>query len=283
MQLIRQFMIASVSLALVACQQGTPGAASKDPAKDAAKAPDPGMETIATVDGHAVTRNLLESYVKTATGRAFSELQPEQKTEALDALVRAHVVAAQSQKDGLDKDKEVTSALELARLEVLQRAAQQKYLKDKTPTEQELRAEYETQISRMPRTEYRARHILVQTETFANELMARLKKGEKFDKLAAKDSMDATKERGGDLGWFTPQSMVKPFSDAVMALKKGETTAKPVQTQYGWHIIRLEDTREVEAPAFDSVKSQLGQMVYGKKFRAYQDELLKTAKVEKKL
>ena len=275
MKILRFVALASLAT-LAACQQG---------GKDAAKttdASDPSAEVVATVDGTNLTRGTFDFYVKAATGKAPADLTPEQRQDALDSLVRMQLIASQAQKDGLDKDHEIAAALTLSRLDVLQRALQQQYLKDKTPTEQELRAEYETQLAQMPRTEYHARHILVQTEEAANQLLARLKKGEKFERVA-RESLDSSKDNGGDLGWFSPQSMVKPFSDAVMTLKKGETTAKPVQTQFGWHIIRLDDTREVQPPPFDAVQPQLGQVVLAKKFKGYSDELLKTAKVEKKL
>jgi peptidyl-prolyl cis-trans isomerase C len=135
----------------------------------------------------------------------------------------------------------------------------------------------------MPKTEYRARHVLVQTEDFAKAVIARINKGERFEDAAKRDSLDGSKERGGDLGWFTPQTMVKPFADAVMALKKGEMTQAPVQSQFGWHVIKLEDTRDVQPPPFDQVKDQLNNVVLAKKFKTYADELKKTAKIENKL
>jgi len=122
----------------------------------------------------------------------------------------------------------------------------------------------------------------VATEQFAGKIVAELEKGAKFEDVAKRESMDS-KENGGDLGWFTPDRMVKPFADAVAALKPGEFTHAPVQTQFGWHIIKLEETREMAPPAYDSVKQRVEQMVQGKKFKAYVDELMKTAKVEKKL
>lgn len=265
-----------VALGLTACQGG--GSAAPDAAKD------PGAETVATIDGKTISRNLLDFYIKAASGgRDPAEISAEQKKEALDSLLRGFVVANQATKDKVDQEKDVASQLELMRLEVLQRAVQAKYLKDKTPTEAELRAEYDTQVAQMPKTEYRARHVLVQTEDFAKAIIARINKGEKFEDAARRDSLDGSKERGGDLGWFTPQSMVKPFADAVMALKKGEMTQAPVQSQFGWHVIKLEDTRDVQPPPFDQVKQQLGQVVLAKKFKAYAEELEKTAKIEKKL
>jgi peptidyl-prolyl cis-trans isomerase C len=132
----------------------------------------------------------------------------------------------------------------------------------------------------MARSEYRARHILLQNEGFANEILARLKAGEKFETLA-RQSLDPSGKDGGDLGWSPPDRFVKPFSDALVALKKGETTAKPVRSQFGWHIIRLDDIRDrPPPPPFEQVKEQLVPAVQAKKLEAYTDELVKAAKVE---
>jgi peptidyl-prolyl cis-trans isomerase C len=135
----------------------------------------------------------------------------------------------------------------------------------------------------MPKTQYHARHILVTSQDAAQKIIDELKKGAKFEDLAKKDSIDSSKDQGGDLGWFTPTNMVKPFADAVQSLKKGEITQSPVQSQYGWHVIQLVDTRDTPVPPLDQVKDRVAQLVETKKFRAYQDELLKTAKVEKNL
>ncbi len=137
-------------------------------------------------------------------------------------------------------------------------------------------------MAQLPKLEYHARHILVATEAFAGKIVAELEKGAKFDDVAKRESMDS-KENGGDLGWFTPDRMVKPFADAVVALKPGEYTHAPVQTQFGWHIIKLEETRDLAAPPYENVKQRVEQMVQAKKFKSYVDDLMKTAKVEKKL
>jgi peptidyl-prolyl cis-trans isomerase C len=276
MKIIPTLFVTS-ALLIAGCKPSGSTAAAPDAAKDA------GADAVATIDGKTISRSTYDFFIRAATGKTSADLSPEQRQEALDSLIRLQLTAAQAEKDGLAKDKDTAAALDLSRLDVLQRAEQQRYLKDKTPSEQELRAEYDAQVALMPHNEFRASHILVKEESTANDILARLKKGEKFEAVAAKDSLDATKQKGGDLGWFTPQTMVKPFSDAVLALKKGETTSKPVQTQYGWHIIRLDDTRDVQPPPFDQVKGQLTQVVLGKKFKAYSDELLKAAKVERKL
>jgi peptidyl-prolyl cis-trans isomerase C len=273
---ISRVLCVGVALGLAACQGG--GGAAPDAAKD------PGAETVATIDGQAISRNLLDFYIKAASGgRDAAEIPAEQRKEALDSLLRGFAVANQAAKDKVDQESEVAAQLELMRLEVLQRAVQANYLKDKTPTEAELRAEYETQVAQMPKTEYRARHILVQTEEFAKVAIDRINKGAKFDDIARRDSLDGSKERGGDLGWFTPQTMVKPFADAVMTLKKGQMTQTPVQSQFGWHVIKLEDSRDVQPPPFEQVKDQLGNVVLAKKFKTYADDLKKTAKIENKL
>lgn len=154
---------------------------------------------------------------------------------------------------------------------------------DYRPTEQELRAEYETQVAAMPNVEYHARHILVATEPFAQSLIDKIKGGASFEDIAKKESMDNSKASGGDLGWFTPARMVPEFSKAVAELKKGQMTDKPVKTECGYHIIKLEDTRPTSPPDFDQVKERLGPMVQQKKVQAYVNELKKDMKIEKKL
>ena len=241
-----------------------------------------GTEAVATVNGKAISRNTFEYYVKGVTGKEASESTAEQKQQLLDTLIRGLLVADQAEKDGLGRDGETRAMLELTRVNVLQQAAQKRLLKDYTPSEAELRAEYDAQLATLPKTEYHARHILVATEERAKKLIADLEKGARFEDLARRESMDPSKDNGGDLGWFTPDRMVQPFSAAVEALAKGTYTKAPVQTQYGWHIIRLDETREVAAPPFDGVKDRLVQIVEAKKYKTYADDLVKTAKVERK-
>ncbi len=265
-------LVTAALLALAACQP-------KGTAPQTAAAGPP----VATVDGKPIDRDLYEFYVKGVTGKPASELSADQRSQALDNLVRARVIAEAADKNGTSTNKDTASMIELSRLNVIQQAASEQYLKDKKATDQELRAEYETQVSAMPRLEYHARHILVATEPFATKIVGELEKGTKFEDLAKRESMDSSKDSGGDLGWFTPDRMVKPFSEAVMTLKPGEYTHKPVQTQYGWHVIKLEETRDLAPPPFDQVKQRLDQVVQGKKFKGYVDDLMKTAKVEKTL
>jgi peptidyl-prolyl cis-trans isomerase C len=267
----RLLLLAVPLVALVACQPKSPTSAPADTSPP-----------VATVNGEPISRDLYEFAVKAATGgKSSADLTAQQRGLVLDNLIAGRVVAEQAVKDGLDKNGDTPFVLQLTQTNVLDQAMEQRYLKDKKPTEEELRAEYQTQLAAMPKTEYHARHILVKDEGTASQIIQQLDKGEKFDVLAKQDSLDASKSNGGDLGWFTPARMVPAFAGAVVALKPGEYTHRPVQTQYGWHVIQLLDTRETTPPPFDQVRQRLEQSVQAKKFKAYVDELMHGAKVQK--
>jgi peptidyl-prolyl cis-trans isomerase C len=284
-----RILIPCVLLLLVACQpKGTAPAAATAGASGAGSAPAAASDNsapVAVVNGTPISRQLFEFYAKgMANKKSYADLTPEQKDQALDNLIRALVVEQEAVKEGLDKDPNIAPILVLSQWNVLQQSLSERYLKDKQPTEQEARAEYETQVGMLPKQEYHASHILVATEPFATKIIAELDKGGNFAEIAKRESMDPSKNNGGDIGWLTPDRMMKPFADALVSLKKGEYTHKPVQTQYGWHIIRLDETREVTPPAFDQpqIRQRLEQVVQGKKFKTYSDGLMKTAQIEKK-
>ena len=255
-------------LALVACK----------PSENA-----PAVKPVATVNGTAISREAFDFYVKNVAGKASSDLTAEQRAQLLDNLLRAEIVAQQAEKEGLDKTGDTASQLFLMRLQVLEQAKSEDYLKDKKASDAELREEYDKRIAAMPKTQYKARHILVNNEDAAKAIIAQLKKGAKFEDLAKAQSLDSSKNSGGDLGWFSPGNMVKPFADAVATLKKGEFTHEPVKTEYGWHVIRLDDTRDTPVPPLEQVKTQVEQLVQQGKWKTYADDLLKAAKVEKNL
>jgi peptidyl-prolyl cis-trans isomerase C len=261
-------------VALAACQSKSPSGTASESSTSSSS------PTVATVDGMPISRDFYEFYIKGVTGKTSSDLSPEQRTQALDNLIRAQLIAEEADKEGLTKQPETAELIKMERLNVLEQALSQKYLAGKQPTDDELKAEYDSEVAKLPKTEYHARHILVATQPFAEKIVQRLKAGEKFDDLAKAESMDSSKSNGGDLGWFTLDHMVKPFADAVSTLKVGQYTADPVQTQYGWHVIQLLGTRPVSPPPFDQVKQRLVQVVQAKKFRDYTDDLLKQAKVE---
>jgi peptidyl-prolyl cis-trans isomerase C len=264
----------AAALALTACSKP----AATDPAPDAPPAKPP----LVTVNGKPISNELYEDYVKALTqGKSSAELPPEDREQIKENLVRLQVIAQQAEKDGLASDPEIASRLELARINLLQQASAQRYLKDRTPTEAELRAEYQVQLESTPLVEYHARHILVSGEDVAQKIIGQLGTGMDFATLAKRFSSDkASAAKGGDLDWFAPNAMVKPFSDAVALLKNGEYTRTPVQTQFGWHVIQLLGTRDRAPPAFEAVQEQLKQLVLRKKYQAYADELMETAQVD---
>jgi peptidyl-prolyl cis-trans isomerase C len=243
----------------------------------------PTSPPVATVNGTPISRAEFDSFLRSLLqGKPVPpNLTAEQKSQVLDQLITMQLLSAQAVKDGADKDPEVTATLDVARMHILADGESQHYLKTQEPTDAELKAEYDSDVSQMDKTEYHARHILVPTKEKAEALIKKIKGGAKFEDVAKAESTDNSKTNGGDLGWFTTNHMVKPFGDAVKNLKKGEMTQEPVQTQYGWHIIKLEDTRDVTPPPFDQVKAQVQKNLIQKKLLAYIDDLKKNAKIEK--
>jgi peptidyl-prolyl cis-trans isomerase C len=244
----------------------------------------PSSPPVAVVNGTPISRAEFDVYVKNLLQGKQQELTADQKSQVLDELISMQLLAANAEKDGLQNDPDTQAQLQLLRTRVLADAASQKYLKSQQPSDVELHAEYETAVAGMDKTEYKARHILVASKDLADQLIKKLKAGAKFEDLVKANSTDnGSKNNGGDLGWFNTSRMVKPFGDAVKNLKKGEVTPEPVQTQYGWHVIQLEDTRDATPPPFDQVKSQLTTSAVRKKLQVYVADLKKDAKIERKL
>jgi peptidyl-prolyl cis-trans isomerase C len=271
-QWTRVSTVAVITILLAACGKGqqagvAPAATDK-----------PAAPPVAIVDGTPISRDAYDDYLKgLLRGKPVSDVTADEKNQVLDQMINMQLIAAQAEKDGLEKDPDVATRVALLRTQILADAAAQKYVKSNEPSDQELHAAYDAATDK---TEYHASHILVPTKEKADQLIKKIKGGAKFEDIAKSDSTDNSKANGGDLGWFTTARMVKPFGDAVKGLKKGEITTDPVQTQYGWHIIKLEDTRD--AP-FDQMKGQLTNVIMQKKFQEYIDGLKKTAKIEKKL
>ena len=276
---IRIATVIAFAVSVSACGKGQQ-AAPAAPEKAAAPASPP----VATIDGTPISRVEYDTYLKSLLrGRPATELTTEQKNQVLDELINMQLLASQAVKEGVEKDPDVAAQLEVVRTRVLADAESQKYLKDKEPTDAELHAEYDSAVASMDKTEYHARHILLPSKEAAEAAIKKIKGGAKFEDVAKAESTDSSKTNGGDLGWFTLARMAKPFGDAVKGLKKGELTATPVQTQFGWHVIKLEDTRETSPPPFEQVKQQVNNGVMQKKLGAYVETLKKTAKIEKSL
>lgn len=236
--------------------------------------------TVAKVNGVAIPQARLDLMVKAAVAQGQPDTN-EMRNALRENLIAEEIIAQEAVKKGLDRDPEVVTQIELARQAVLIRAFQADYIRNNTISDAELRKEYEAVKSQMGDKEYKARHILVETEKEAKDIVAMLKKGNSFEKLAGERSIDSgSRDNGGELGWSPSAVYVKPFADALKNLKKGELTSQPVQTTFGWHIIQLDDVRAAVPPAFEEVKQNMQQRVLQRNFAELVESLRKKAKVQ---
>lgn len=265
--------LTAMLFALSACgKAGTPNAADKTAADTPA---------VATVNGKNLSAGSFDLYATSVARKPLGELTVDQKNQLLDQFIGMQLAADAAEKAALEKSKEVSTQLALTRMNILAEAEFKKYLDEHPIADAEVKAEYDTQITSLPK-EYHASHILVENKVIADSIIRDLKKGVDFAKLAKEQSKDPSGKNGGDLGWFTPDTMVKPFADALQTLEKGKFTEEPVQSQFGWHVILLQDTRTATPPNFDQVKDRVKQIVQRKKLQVFLEDLRKNAKIEKK-
>jgi peptidyl-prolyl cis-trans isomerase C len=235
---------------------------------------------VAKVNGIEIPQARFDLMVKAAIAQGQPD-STEMRNALRENLIAEEILVQEAVKKGLDRDPEVTTQIELARQAVLIRAFQADYIRNNTVSDAELRKEYETVKAQMGDKEYKSRHILVETEKEAKDIIATLNKGGSFEKLAGERSIDSgSKDNGGELGWSPSAVYVKPFSDALISLKKGEMTKQPVQTTFGWHVIKLDDVRTSVPPSFEEVKQNMQQRVLQRNFAATVEALRKKAKVQ---
>ena len=235
---------------------------------------------VAKVNGVVIPQSRLEFMVKAAAAQGQSD-SSEMRNALRENLITEEIIVQEALKKGLDRDPDVITQIELARQAILVRSYQTNYIKNNAVGDDVLRREYESVKAQMGDKEYKARHILVESEAEAKDIIASLKKGASFEKLAGEKSVDVgSKNNGGELGWSAAAAYVKPFADALQSLKKGNTTDKPVQTSFGWHVIRLEDIRPTVTPPFEEVKMNMQQRVLQRNFAATVQDLRGKAKVE---
>ncbi len=273
------FVILTVvgGLALSSCEQGGMTTATTD--KAISLPPVSRDDTAVLVNGRAISKQSVDVLAGEIAQRRGGENVPKDKI--VDELVKREILRQEAEKEQMLKDPSVAARLDNAIRMVLSQVAAEGLIKKLTPTEDEIKKEYDQRVGAMKASEYKARHILVEDEKTALDVIKRLGKGEKFDALAKKLSKDpGSKNSGGDLGWFPPQQMVPPFADAVIALKNGETTKAPIKTDFGWHVIQREDSREQEAPSYESVKAQVLSFMQSDKLQKYLEEQKSKAKVE---
>lgn len=264
------------SLVLTAAIAAAPAIA---PAQDAAA---DGNTSIASVNGEDYSLDLFRIFYTQRMQESGAQNTPAFQEQAFNEFLSMVVAAQEGEKRELADSADVKTALELQRMMILSNAALQSMGNDNPPTEDELREAYEKFKEQAKRTEYKARHILVDDQTKAEDLIKKLEAsdGENFDKLARENSLGPTAEKGGDLGWFDARQMVKPFSEAVGTLEAGSFTDQPVQTQFGWHVILLEDTRTAEPPSFEEARPNLVAAVKRQKVADELNALRENAKVD---
>jgi peptidyl-prolyl cis-trans isomerase C len=234
---------------------------------------------VATVNGVVISKMHVDVVVKTQTQQGTPDSE-ELRASIIDRLIEMEVLAQEAEKKKLGKSTEVKAQLEVQRSQVLANAFLQDYAKNHPVSDEVAKAEYDKLRAKSGDKDYKARHILLDTEDEAKDIIARLKKGEKFEDLAKASKDTGTKDKGGELDWNTADGYVKPFSDAMVKLDKGQYTDTPVQSQFGWHVIRLDDTRPAKYPEFDEVKDQLKQSLQQPELQKAVKALRAKAKIE---
>lgn len=239
-------------------------------------------QNVATVNGKAITQSSVDQFVKLLVSQGSPD-SPQLREQVKQELINRQIMVQAAEKAGIAKDPTVVTELELARQGILVRALMADYLKKNPVTDAKVAAEYDKlKQAEAGKTEYEVRHILVEDEKTANDLQAKLKnKSAKFEDLAKKNSKDpGSAEKGGNLGWAPATNYVEPFAKAVAATPKGQLADKPVQSQFGWHVIEVINARPIEIPTLEQVKPQLEEMMRQQELANYQKELREKAKVQ---
>jgi peptidyl-prolyl cis-trans isomerase C len=277
----RNLAIALVAgaLALAAGAQDKPEKAEK-PSKRSSASAAAGAKVV--VNGVTIPQSRIEMMNRELTAQGQPE-SPERLQAIKEELVNREVLAQAAQKRGLDKNPEVQAQMEMAKQAVLVRALFESEVKAHPITDADLQKQYEQFKSSMGTNEYKVRHILVDKEDEAKAIIAELNKGGDFAKIAKEKSKDpGSKENGGDLDWGPSARYVKPFADAVQGLQKGQTTTAPVKTDFGYHVIRLDDVRALKVPDFAELKEQFRQRAQQQQIQQLVMELRQRAKVEER-
>lgn len=276
---LRYIATASVIAALL---NGCGGSSSSSPvepatAQENTKNPDTSA-VIATVNGQPITEAMLDLYTQQRQARNPGSPAEQDRSAILTEVISLELASQDGEKKGVENTPEVALQIEQQRRAVIASAAIKAEMATEPVTDEELQKLYKEKIG--GGSEYKARHILVEDKDKALELIAELDKGADFSEMAKENSTGPSGKSGGDLGWFSPKQMVPPFSEAVATMKKGEYTKEPVQTQFGWHIIILDDVRESTPPPFDQVKEQLKMFVQNQKIQAYISKLKEGASID---
>jgi len=236
-------------------------------------------QNLAVVNGKAVPSSRADLMVKQMTSQGQQD-SPQLRAMIKEELINREILIQEADKLGLGNTADVKSQMEIARQSIVIRALVADFVKKNPVSEADIKAEYDRFKTQAGDKEYHARHILVDKEDDAKAIIAKLKAGAKFEDLAKQSKDTGSAANGGDLDWATPATFVKPFSDALVALKKGQLTEIPVKTQFGFHVIKLEDVRAAKIPTLEEIKPQIAESLQQKKLQTFQEELRKKAKIQ---
>jgi len=236
-------------------------------------------QNLAVVNGKPVPSSRADAMIKQMAAQGQQD-SPQLRAMVKEELVNREILMQEADKLGLSSSPEVKNQMEMARQSIVIRALVADYVKKNPVSEADMKAEYDKFKAQAGDKEYHARHILVEKEDDAKAIIAKLKSGAKFEDLAKQSKDTGSAANGGDLDWAPPSAFVKPFSDAMTGLQKGQITETPVQTQFGYHVIKLEDSRPAKVPSFEEVKPQIAESLQQQKLQAYQQELKKKAKIQ---
>ena len=236
-------------------------------------------KSAAMVNGVSIPQARIDMRVKAAAAQGQAD-SPELRKAIREDMINMEVLVQEAAKLGLDKNPDVVQQVELTRQQVLAGAFVQNYAKSHPISEDQLKQEYDKLKAKLGNKEYNARHVLVETEAEAQDIIAQLGKKGKFEKLAEKSKDMGSAAQGGSLGWNVPSNFVPEFANAMLNLKKGEYTKEPVKSQFGWHVVKLDDIRDMKAPSFEEIKPQLQQRLQQQLIKQSIDELRAKAKIE---
>jgi len=253
---------------------------TKEPAKASAKPAASATGPVATVNGVQIPRNRLDLVVRQQTARGAQDSE-QLRAQVREALINNELLIQEATRSGVTKRPEIQQQIDLTRQEVIANAMVADYVRTHPITDAEVQKEYERAKVQTGDKEYKARHVLVATEDEAKSVLADLKKGGKWEEIAAKRSLDeGSRPKGGDLDWNVPSNFDKAFADAMVKLDKGKMTESPVRSRFGFHVIQLDDVRAVSFPKIEQVKQQIQQSLVAQRVDTYLRELRGKAKIE---
>lgn len=230
-------------------------------------------ETVMTVKGVDIDSTVFDAYLESRFQKPAAQATADDRAMVERELQDIYLLTTTPKAKALADDPEMKAQLELQYRGAIAQAVARDFVETNQATDAEILAEYEAQLEQSSDLQYKARHILVDTQAEAQDLIKQLGEGADFQALAREHSTGPSGPNGGDLGWFAPEQMVKPFADAVVELDDGAFSPEPVQTQFGWHVILREDSRENEPPTLESVRDAIKQRVEQEKFQAYMQGL----------